>query len=240
MKLVIYTHTDYLEIFKIQQEHIINIGINIENIIIFSNTKRPEYKFTTICYNENENYPSRILICLQQINPLHYEYFLFCHDNDIIISYLEDDLDIISKNMKQNNIDRVDLCVQFFDNCIIKTENNIELIKNNNFYLFSVGPSIWNFNTYFDVIQNSLHCTYRNIEPFATNYMKGKYNVYNIYSTIFKTYFGRKFINLFSWLHITSDGKITDDINSQYNNYKKHITYNLDFSFPTSILRYEK
>lgn len=235
MKLVIYTHTDYLEIFKIQQEHIINIGINIENVIIFSNTKHPEYKFKTICYNENENYPSRIFFCLKQINSLYYEYFLFCHDNDIIISYLEDDLDIISKNMKKNNIDRVDLCVQLFRNNIIKTENNIELIKNDDFYLFSVGPSIWKFNTYFDIIQNNLQCTYRDIETFATNYMKNKYNVYNIYSTTFKSYFGRNFIHSFSWLHVTSAGKITNDINSEYNNYKKKITHNLDFFKPLYI-----
>lgn len=227
MKLVIYTHTDFLEIFKIQQQHILNLGIELKNIILFSNVIHPSYKFTTICYDENKTYPVRIYECIKQINSLEYEYFLLCHDNDIIISYVDDDLDIITTKMKEHNIGRIDLCVQFWKNSRIKIVDNIEIIKNYDFYLFSVGPSIWNFATYLDIIQNNLYTTYRNIEHYATNYMKNKYNVYNIYSTSYKSYLNRYFINSIGYLHITGQGKITDDPNSEYNDYKKKITSHL-------------
>jgi hypothetical protein len=228
MKLIIYTHTDYLDIYIIQQDHILQLGINPSDIIIFSNIIHPIYKFNTICYTDSNPYASRVFECISKVNRDEYEYFLFCHDNDIIISYNAPELNELAMYMKNTGIDRIDLCCYDGDN-IVSTPNNIKLVKNYGYYLYSVGPSIWNINTYMDVIANNITANYRNLEFPATDYMKPRYNVYNIYSTTYKMFAGRKFIPEFSWLHITSAGRYAWDPHSEFHPYVENlkIKYNI-------------
>jgi hypothetical protein len=51
MKLIIYTHTDYLDIYKIQQDHLNLLNIS-DNIVIFTNKHNPYYKYNQIYYND--------------------------------------------------------------------------------------------------------------------------------------------------------------------------------------------
>jgi hypothetical protein len=229
MKTIIYTHTDFIDIFKIQYEHIIKL-ISIDNIIIFSNNNNVLYEdFILYTYDDILTYPERILSCLNKMTNKD-EYYLVIHENDIMIKYNDIYINNISTIMKDDNIHRVDLC-SFNSNSSI-SRYNITLNKNNNFYLFSVGPSIWNISIYEDILINNSNSTYRNIEYYGTNYIINKnYNVYNIYTehNLKNTYLNRVFPDFCFFLHITTMGAYVLDKNSDYYNYALELydTYNI-------------
>jgi hypothetical protein len=113
MKLIIYTHTEFLDIYKIQQDHI-NILQNknkIDDVIIFTNKPDPYYKYKQYYYDDTTPYANRVLTCIQQVDDLD-EYFILCHDNDILISYEPDILDNLKNTMIQHNIDRLNFYCQ--------------------------------------------------------------------------------------------------------------------------------
>ena len=84
MKLIIYTNSEYKDIFSITRDHLKNL--NKDNIIIFSDYSIDDYQ--TIIYDNNNTYPQRIIQCFNNLNHINIEYILFCHDNDIIISQI--------------------------------------------------------------------------------------------------------------------------------------------------------
>jgi hypothetical protein len=222
MKIIIYTHTDFLDIFKILYVHIYNL-INHLDIIIFTNNNNNIYNNLTsniYIYNDSNVYSQRIVSCLNQMKNKDI-YYLVIHENDIITYINMNIFNNLSDIMIQNNIHRIDLCSRYSSELI--TYNDIILSKNYNFYLFSVGPSIWNINIYEDILTNNMY-DYRNIEDNCTQYIfNKKYNVYNTYINITPTYFNRTCPEYITYLHITTRGQFIFDKSSIYYNYAKEL-----------------
>jgi len=215
---IIYSNTDYLNILKIQSDYIQtyqnkilfinhNPDLNLENIYNKYNK--------VIFYNNDSPYATRVLECLSQLDS---DYILFIHDIDILISANEDILSIIIVIMKSLKIDRIDLkhTPPNSDNimCIM---NKIFMVKQNNpnFYIYNVNPSIWNRNSFMELLSNFKHKGYRNIEDMDVQMFSLKYNIYKLYT---KSYLKCGYYNcteFFKFLHISHAGKMLP-WNNQY------------------------
>jgi hypothetical protein len=222
MKIVIYTHTDFLDIFQIQQDHLLKL--KKEDILIFTNKENALYHFPVILYDDSKAYADRLLQCLTKAYEQLDSYFVICHDNDILLHYKDDAIENIQNEMIRSNIVRIDLCMyEHFRNRNahkISMGDNIQLIKNDDFYLYSVAPSLWNKDSYIDVLKNNAYCDYRNIEPSATEYMKPRYNVYTLYLENHENYHIRRYhADYFTYLHITLRGGVVNDPASSYKDY---------------------
>ncbi len=228
MKLIIYTNTDFIDIFKIQYDHI-NKCISSNDVIIFSNDNNILYSdYTTYLYNDTLTYPQRILSCLNQIHNKD-KYYIVIHDNDILLKYNEEKINNLVKIMEEDNIHRCDLHTYESNNIIDRY--GIQLRQNSEYYLFSVGPCIWNTNIYEDVLIHNNDKSYRDIEGYATQYMiDNKYSVYNAY-TYYTTelHFNRIYPEYCLCIHITSVGRFILDTRSPYYNYLKdiYLQYNI-------------
>jgi hypothetical protein len=88
-----------------------------------------------------------------------------------------------------------------------------------------VGPSIWHFKSYLDILERYKDKNYRNIEDNDVQLnMKHNHLVYNAgKNNNFEKYGGRTFNDYFGWLHITSNGGFLFDHNSNYINYVKEL-----------------
>ncbi len=237
MKIILYTHSDYLDIYALQQDNIEKLNIKAENIIIFSNKYNDLYKYKTYLYDDNKLYSQKLLECLSQIEEKeNYKYFLFFHDNDIIMSYNETILEQIKDVMIKNNIDRVPLYKTYIqeNTDIIDIIDDVKIKRNTVSYLFSVNPTIWKLETYSDILLNCCY-SYRDIEHPATDYIKQKnYKVYNIHSDNFDlTYSGFTYKSCFSSIHITTYGCIYIDNISPLKNYVLEMKekYNIQRNF---------
>lgn len=218
IKFVIYSHTDYLDVLKIQTDY---MGI-LKDKVLFINQNNLEltdlYKNynNVIFYDDSLTYPSRVYSCLEQIND---DYILFIHDIDILLNL---DIDIIEEFvlfLHKNNYDRVDLkyCDKFNSNSnLIKftpKKNNIEydlmLIEQSNpsNYIYNVNPSIWKKSSFMDILHKFQHKNYRTIEDLDVQEYAKKYKIYKIFSN--KKHECGYFIcvDFFKFLHISHNGK---------------------------------
>ena len=221
MDYIIYSHTDYLDVLKINLE----FSSNLKNKILFINSTDlyhySEHFKRVIYYNDDLNYSQKLYICLSQIDS---EYFLMMHDTDIITKIDEDVLDLFAIEMKNSNIDRIDL--QYLDKTSenIKIQNsNIELtlnqdpkIEGSNItnYVFNVNPSIWKKSTFMNLLANFPNETYRTIENIdVQKYCCSNIKNYRLYSenTLSSTQF--KVLDCFAWLHITHSRKWCGGVN---------------------------
>ena len=226
MKLVIYTHSEYNDIFQIQKEHLLQNVDNIHNIVVVSNKPDELYDdFKTLFYDEKLPYAGRLLKVLNEIED---EHILICHDNDIIIGYDENVLNTFTEFMKNNNVGRIDLCClpQNFSNEYINTnkiiiDNENYVVKNFNYYNYSVGPSIWNRNIILNIFNNFKNKNYRNIEDDdVQQYTKSITQTVNIGKLSNTECFGGRIFNsYFKWLHITIRGKLVYDRGFKYHQY---------------------
>lgn len=231
MKYIVYSHTDYLDILKIQTDF-----LSKEEKILFINQSEinkeiesiyNQYK-EVILYDDKYPYASRLLMCLKEVMD-RYEYALFIHDMDIVLE--KDDL-MLEKTleiMKKYNFYRADLQYDHEDknkiNRLINIKNqeivNLENIKDGEQYLrkddynnypYNVNPSIWHLKSFFNLISPYPFLNYRNIELVQEIQHNARtiINTYKLYcteSTIVRAgYFSC--LPFFKFLHITHGGKL--------------------------------
>jgi hypothetical protein len=213
MKIIIYTHTDYIDIYNIFNDYIAKIDIDKNDIFIFTNDLNPIYTYNTILYDDTKTYPQKIIECFSKININKDENILFIHDNDVIIKYDKNIINKISEKMYDYNIDRI----QLYSNCN-EIEYNYEKIHidiDNNFYFinhplclpYSVGPSIWKLKSFLNILNKFNHKSYRIIEEIETqHYMINNFRAYYICNDNIGTYSNRTFFKGFIFLHLTING----------------------------------
>lgn len=188
MLLILYTHSDYDDIFRIQRDHVKRLNdVNPGSIVIFSNRTNPDlYDFPVYLYATQESYPSRILSCLAKVKEERgaIPYCVLCHDNNLLMTYSEPLMDAIAATMAEKGIHKVGLFAHHQEATapVLTIAENpaIRIRKNTHFYLFSVAPAIWDVTVYEDVLRHNVN-TYRELEMPATEYMRHKgYSVYNV------------------------------------------------------------
>jgi hypothetical protein len=223
-KLVVYSHTDYLEILNIQTDYI----SKYQNTILLINKNNLNLdslysKYKQVLYYDDSNvYAARLLECIEQIDD---SYFLLTHDIDILISINENMIDSLTNNMDRLNIDRIDLKYtnNLSSNSYINIDHhlnsNIEMLElpnsqnflikqlNINNYAYNVNPSIWKKSSLLQILQKFNYKNYRNIEDIDVQAFCMSYNVFKIHSNkVLKCgYF--ELTEFYKYLHISHNGR---------------------------------
>ncbi len=237
---VIYGHTDYLDVLKIQTDYMSVYN----NVTLFINNNNLDLgdlysKYTkVIFYDDSKQYSYRLLDCLNQINE---KYLVFIHDIDIVLNIDEQTILSFHNFMETNNVDRIDLKQSHNLNVldVIEVDKNnsvdswkkikkeeindaIYLVKQEdpNDFIYNVNPSIWKRESLLELVNAFPHKTYRTIEDMdVQNYCK-RFDVYKLYSknSIECGYF--ICLEIFKFLHISHSGKLlrlTDSFTTELN-----------------------
>lgn len=239
MKLIIYTHTDFIDIYNIFNDYISKLDdIDKNDIYIFTNDINDLYKYNTILYDDTKTYPQKIIECMSKINIDENENILFIHDNDVIIKYDKNIINKISEKMYEDNIDRIQLIAiqdenhgafKNFKKIYIDTNINLYYFTSNLSFTYNVGPSIWKLKSFLNILNKFNYKTYRTIEDDETQeYTRSNFKTYNICNHQNQTgmYVNRTFCNGFIFLHLTHKGQFIIDKNSIYKDFAENIYKN--------------
>jgi hypothetical protein len=209
---VIYSHSDYSDILKIQTDYTSNINNKI--LLIneeFNDSEILSQYSKVINYKDNQQYSDRLL----NLNILESEYILFIHDIDVLISYNQEFLTSCLIKMKDENIDRIDL--QYYPDNYSKNRievsyfnDKIEIVKQENInnYIYNVNPSIWKLSSFMDLMSTFTNRTYRNIEYLDVQVYASKLNIYKLFNDSFLSVGYYNCLDVFIFLHITHGGML--------------------------------
>jgi hypothetical protein len=225
MQNIIYSHTSYSDILKIQTDYI----SKYDNKILFINhndiltDELYNHYDKVIFYDDSLQYAQRLNYCIDQIED---EYFTLIHDIDILINMDISVIDNLYKYMIEKDIDRIDLKYSDKLNCEVTdiTSNSIDewkivesvgrglfLLKqvNVNEYIYNVNPSIWKKTAILNLLGKFPYKTYRDIEQLDVQYYcLNNFTVYKLYSdkVLECGYF--QCVSPFVYLHITHGGRM--------------------------------
>ena len=201
--IIIYTHTDYQDIFNICIERHNKYSPNFEKII-FSNKLLNDTNIN-ILYNDTIPYTERIYNSICKL-PIQCEYIILTHDWSILYDYIDDaKINDAIQTMKNKDIHQIRLIHSGAGNIVYIDDPIIPL--SNTSYLYSVQPTIWNINVLKQITYNNRELNYRNIELGVFEYMK-QFNNYVYYEgeELFPNANHHK-SNIFPHIHSTSRGK---------------------------------
>jgi hypothetical protein len=252
INFTVYSHTDYLDILKIQTDHICNGG----NHTLFIN--KPTHNIDhiikhydrVIFYNDVDTYASRLLNCLLQIDD---DYILLTHDIDIVIDMQEDCICKLHRFAQLYNWDRIDLKYDTIDKnsiladvspnssiswCNASTDkiykDRLYLVKQTdpNNYIYNVNPSIWKRETLIQILSTYRDKTYRSIEGIDVQYFCKQYNIYKLFSSNVKACGYFQCVSEYMFLHITHGGKLiipNDKLTTEYGQSYKDVSDRYDY-----------
>lgn len=227
INLFIYSHTDYLDVLKIQTDYTDSIKDkilfinknNLDNNHIYSKYKK------VIFYDDSIPYSRRIIECLTQIDD---EYILLCHDIDIILNFNQELINQFHNFLKYHNFDRIDLkhfeshhsdlvyCCDDIKNYLswsvtdnVISDNKLYLMKQNDSskYIYNVNPSIWKKESILDIMYNFPNKDYRSIEGFDVQEFSKKFTIFKIFTSEKKICGHFHCIDDFIFFHISHSGK---------------------------------
>lgn len=230
---VIYSHSSYSDVFRVQNEYIKNI--KEEKILLIDKLDETvKHNFNkVIFYDDKVNYTKRLYNCLKQLSNI--KYIIFCHDNDIIIKKSDTDLNQLIDLMDKNNIDRLDLQHKRDSNQKIKLSNEINLIKNEDikYYIYNVNPCIYRLDKFVKFCE-TFDYSYRDVEEYVQTYTLENLNTY--YLNSIKPINGGYFTvtGIFTYLHITHSGYLMP-----VNNIENHLDVNLQSHYEQIIQTYK-
>lgn len=208
---VVYSHTDYELILKIQTEY---FSIFKNKHLFINNNHLPHHQeilsqYDNVSFYEDTlPYASRVLKCLNNITT---EYILFTHDIDIILHCDFTILAYLTELMQINHIDRIDLkhWLPLPNENMVELDFDIKLVqqKNPENYIYNVNPSIWRVETFKKLLSTFSDRTYRNIESYDVQEWLKKYDVYKIFKTPMLKCGYYNCVDFYKFLHITHSGK---------------------------------
>ncbi len=220
MNYIVYSHTDYLPILKIQTEYnkglghrtlFINAGLNpnteIEVMDVICQYDRIVY------YDDSKPYATRLLECLSSISD---EYFILLHDFDILLNVNTHAMDTFHRFLSDNKFDRIDL--KHTPNLQSSMIVDVGLKQNNNLvylvraedphdYIYNVNPSIWRRESLVEMLSNFPDSNYRDIECHVQKFCT-KYNVFKMHCASFLNCGWFLCLEIFKYLHITHHGQV--------------------------------
>lgn len=225
---VIYSHSSFLDILKIQTDYVFGKGAltlfidenNLDLTEIYSKYSR------VIFYKDSLSYGHKLLSCINQID---YEYFILIHDNDILFETNDTTVLELLSFLKENNFDRLDFQLAYDFNRDHKDtikDDDLYLIKSSNTdtaangYPYNVNPSIWKRKTLITILNKYGDRDYRTIEHPDVQVFCSQFNIFKLFSKkIFRCGY---FICLepFKYLHITHSRNILSLKGLQEETYK--------------------
>jgi len=143
MKLLLYTHTDCKDIWRIFFNQIDKYLPHVQKIILVNKDDSDiPLEYQKIFYNENLNYTKRVAHCLEQ---LHNETVLFIHEDMILFNNLNyNKINDFIELIEEDKADFIKLIK--VDVGSDKTEYYPNLIKSSQELMFSVQPTICKSN----------------------------------------------------------------------------------------------
>lgn len=211
---VIYSHTDYLPILRIQTDY--NKGLGHRTLLINPNTnKNTEVEFIDILsqydrviyYDDSLPYASKLLECFKQLSD---DYFVLLHEFDILLNVDEETLSKLILYTRTNNFDRIDLKHTHNVNSskiIMGTPFSLIKADNPHDYIFNVNPSIWKRESLIELLGKFPYETYRSIECNVQEFCM-KYNIFKLHAANYIECGWFFCLPFFKYLHITHSGKI--------------------------------
>jgi hypothetical protein len=210
---IIYSHTSYLDVLKIQTEYL--KGYPNKILMINKMVNQPEwfsnYK-DIIFYDDTLPYASRLL----SLKQLDVDYILITQDMDIVIEKDDTAIENILNLMIEECIDRVDLQWRDIDSTGNELNphtrrielDNFTLIKQENTkgHMFNLNPSIWKVSSLLDVMEEFKNEGYRTIEEVTQDYCLK----FDIYKPSCDVHFDCGYMQcneIYQFLHITRGGK---------------------------------
>jgi hypothetical protein len=190
IKIVVYSHSSFLEVLQIQIDYLLGVGDmiliinrNDENLNeVYKNFER------VIFYDDSLPYGYRLLNTIKEVP---YDYFIFIHDNDIVFHIEEQKIKNMFNFLRENNYDRVDFQLAYDFDTIKSheiTDDELYYIKSSNTdttnkgYPYNVNPSIWKKETLVDIMEKFGFRDYRTIEHPETQNYAVKYNIFKLFS----------------------------------------------------------
>jgi hypothetical protein len=177
---VIYSHTDYLDVLKIQTDY-----LDSENrYLLINKSDHPEifskYK-KVFFYDESLSYPARMLSLKEISGTL--DYMFFFHEKDIVIKKDDGSIEKILEIMEKENIDRCDMrydtSAESFSNPKIPVNSDFTLSKQiSGEYAFCLTPGIWKISSYLRIMEKYQNSTYRRLEIDAQEFVKSNFSLY--------------------------------------------------------------
>jgi len=221
--IIIYTHTDFNDVFSIALKRHEKYSTNFQKII-FSNKIQEGYD--TILYNDSHKYSTRLYTCLMKLNTVA-EYILLNHDWVILYDHInKEKITNITKIMKENNIHQVRLWfngIPILDSYDRSSESNtydetkcIFNIPKNGAYQFTQQPTLWHLNTLKAILLNHLEFDYRSIELSTYEHMLQYKNCFYYNNEEQFTPNGFFKSSIYPHIHITSSGKWIISYNLPY------------------------
>ena len=176
---VIYSNTDYLDVLKIQTDHVHSLGhttlfINQNDLDMSEIYSKYD---NVIFYNNDDAYAKRLLTC---VNQLDMDYFLLVHDIDIVVGVDENVINDMFDYMKKENVDRIDLKYSEKTFSSISFKDDLYLVKqlDSNNFIYNVNPSIWRKSALTDVLAKFHYKSYRTIEDMDVQFYCNKFKVF--------------------------------------------------------------
>ncbi|NCY25280.1 MAG: hypothetical protein EBX37_10580 [Alphaproteobacteria bacterium] len=211
--LVVYSHTDYNDILKVQNDFIRKQFNNLHKILFLN--RAPDLQLPDLCFDEIKyyddklNYSQRLTECLKQIDA---EYILFMHDIDAVVHIEPGIIDLLLQTCIDNHMDRLDLYHRNFvhpeRDHVIKVNDSFSLVENvSQDCKYNVNPCIYKTSSFLQVM-SSIDATYRNVEDLAQPGAHKDWKVYMVYSN-FPVHCGWFSCDpMLIFLHLTHYGKM--------------------------------
>jgi len=240
---MIYSHSTFIDILKIQIDYI--SGNGHLTLCIDKNDLDLEHiynKFDNVVfYDSNQTYGQKLLSCIKQVD---HEYILLMHDIDILYDIDKTKVLELQNFLIENKYDRVDFQLAYdFDSTHYDTINDddLYLIKSSNTdtrnkgYIYNVNPSIWKRETLETILDKFSHLDYRTIEQDSVQEFSSQFNIFKLYSKVRYNCGYFTCLAPFKYLHITHSRVLfnpntlpTEDSKDVIDEYNKIIKkYNL-------------
>lgn len=237
--VIIYSHTDYLDILRIQVDHIGNLS---NKILLINNSKVDIGEITSkfdrvIYYDDALPYASR----LRALSELNDEVVLFLHDIDILVDVDIKVVDLLAALIKREGLDRIDL--QYDPNYNENSNNrtiNLD-IENHNFtvveqtsgYIYNVNPSLWRLSSLLKIMNHFPNSCYRSIEVNGVQSfcIEHRLKIYKLFSNIYLNCGYFRCLPFFTFLHITHCGGLLPLDSSRLEDKMREIYANLVYKY---------
>ncbi len=233
-----YSHTEYKDLWPILADNIKKLPTQPNKYICINETNEDYEVLNTnftkvIRYKYELSYPQKLLYVLSQINE---KYVVLIHDNDLIVSFDNNDYYELMELIYKKNIHRCMFGVVGNNQPEFELEKfsigTSKLSTPHHMTPYDVGPSIWNKYELEKALETVKDYQYRNIEQSPIqSYCLEKLNMYGFYKhKIYpsKYVIGRPFPNSFQFLHICGQGKL----------FEKHLYMDQQTEFENLIQKY--
>lgn len=218
---IFYSHSDCRDTWSILKDNLSILPKDQPKIIAVNkgaDLSELQDSFNKIIqYEDNLTYPQKVCHILNNIST---KYVTFIHDNDLVMSFNNNNFNELLNIIDSNKIDRCMFGIVLKDNPDIVT-NDFSIGKINNktplyyFIPYDVGPSIWNRQSFINALSTVLNSTYRDIEYSSIQqYCNNNLNMWAFFSHPSKESrycIGRPFLETFQFLHIFVRGKLLED-----------------------------